>query len=61
MILLDAFPAEHCKVVGAIEVLNSLVMLIAKQAINYIFIFEINISKNVIPFHNLIKDIKIKR
>jgi len=44
MVFLDAFSTENGQVIGAIEVLDSLIMLVAEKAINNLFIFKVDIS-----------------
>ena len=43
VVFLDALSTKYSQMVGAIEMLNSLIMLVTKEAFNYTVIFEINI------------------
>ena len=59
MVLLDAFTAEYGQMVRAVEVLHSLVMLLANQAINTLLIFKIYVTKYWIAFYKLIQHVEI--
>ena len=54
VIFFDAFSAEHGQMLRTIEVLDSLVMLIAQKTVDAFFVFEVDISQNWIPFNNFI-------
>lgn len=60
MVFLDALSAEDGEVVGAVEVLDTLVMSFAQQALDAFFVFEIDVSQDTIAFHNLIQDIEVQ-
>jgi hypothetical protein len=61
MVLFDALSAKDSKMIRAIEMLDPLIMLFAKQTLYAIFVFKVDISQNVVSFHNLIQDVKIER
>jgi len=60
VVLLDALSAKHSQVVRAVEVLHSLVVLVAQQTVDAVFIFKVDISKNTVTFHNFVQDIEIQ-
>jgi hypothetical protein len=43
MVLFDAFSAEYSEVVGAIKVLDPLVMFVAKQTLYAVFILKVDV------------------
>lgn len=43
MVFLDALAAKYREVVGAIEVLHALIVLIAQQAVDALFVLKVNI------------------
>ena len=59
MILPYTLSAEDCQVIRAIKVLHPLIMLVTEQAINTIFILEINVSQNAVSFDNFVQDIEV--
>jgi hypothetical protein len=54
MILLDALSAENCLMIGAIEMLHSLIVMIAKKTLDAALIFKIQISQNMISFNDFV-------
>ena len=54
MVLLDAFTTENGEVVRAVEVLDPLVMLLAQQTVDTIFILEIDVSQDTVALNDLI-------
>jgi hypothetical protein len=60
MVFLNAFSAEDCQMVGAVEVLHSLVVLVAKQTVDALFILKIDISQNVVSLHYFVQDIEVE-
>ena len=44
VVLLDAFAAKNGEVVGAVEVLDSLVMLLTEQTVNALLVLKIDVS-----------------
>lgn len=44
VVLLDALPTENSEMVGAVEVLHSLIMLVAQETIDAVFVFKVDIS-----------------
>lgn len=61
VILLNAFPTKHGEVVGAVEVLDSLVMLVTEETVDAFFIFEVDVSQNAVSFYDFVKDIEVQR
>ena len=61
MILLNALSTEHCEMIRAVEMLYPLIVLVTKKALNAVFIFEIQISKDAIPLNDLVQDIEVQR
>ena len=61
VVFLDALPAKQSEVVRTIEVLHSLVMLIAEQALNALFVLEINVSEHMVSLDDLVQNIEIER
>ena len=47
--------------VGAIEMLNPLIVFFTEEAFDAIFIFEIYISQDMVSLHYFIKDVEIQR
>ena len=43
MILFDTLPAKHSQMVGAVEMLNPLVMFVTQQTLYTIFVFKIDV------------------
>ena len=41
--------------------LHSLVMLVAQQTFNTFILIKVNITQNVVPLHDFIKNVKVKR
>lgn len=60
VILFDALSTEDGQVIGAVEVLDPLVMPVAKQAVDTLLIFKVYVSKNTVSFHDLIQDVEVK-
>jgi hypothetical protein len=66
VVLLDALPAEDSEVVGAVEMLDSLLMVLTQFLSQSLFIiitlFKIKVSllQDRIFLHNFIEDINIK-
>ena len=60
MVLLDALPTEHGLVVGAVEVLDPLVMAIASEALDALLIFKVNYPENGVPLCDFIENIEIE-
>jgi len=60
VVLLDAFPAEDGQVVGTVEVLDALVMLVAKQAVDALLVLKVDVSQDTVPLHDLVEDIEVK-
>lgn len=54
VVLFDALSAKHRVVVGAVEVLHSLLVHIAKEAVDAFFVFKVNVSKDAISLHDFI-------
>ena len=44
MIFLNAFSAKNSKMIGAIKVLDPLVMLITQKTIDALFVFKVDVS-----------------
>ena len=44
VVLLNTLPTEHSEMIGAVEVLHSLIMLVTQQAVDAIFILEVDIA-----------------
>jgi len=61
MVFLDAFSAEHGQVVGAVKVLDALVVSLAQQAVNAVFVLEVDVPQDVVSFHDFVKDIEVQR
>jgi hypothetical protein len=61
VIFLDALSAEHRKVVGAIKVLDSLVVLVAQQAVDALLVLEVNVSQDAVALHDLVQDVEVER
>ena len=61
MVLLDALPAEDRLVVRAVEVLHSLVVFLAEEAIDAFFVLEIDISQDRISFDDFVKNVEVQR
>ena len=47
--------------IGTVEMLYPLIVLVTKKALNAVFIFEIQISKDAIPLNDLVQDIEVQR
>lgn len=60
MVLLDAFSTEDGEMVGTVEMLDPLVMFVAKQTLYTIFVFKVDVPENVIPFHDLVQNVEVK-
>lgn len=60
VVLFDTLPTEDSKMVGAVEVLDPLIMLVAQKAIDAILIFEVDIPQDIISFHDFVQDIKVE-
>jgi len=54
MVLFDALSTEDSQVIGAVEVLYSLVVLLAQEALDAFFIFKVNVPKNMISLYDLV-------
>jgi hypothetical protein len=61
MILFDAFTAENGQMVGTIKVLDPLIMLIAKEAVNALLFLKIDVSENAVSLYDFIQNIEIQR
>lgn len=61
MILLNALSTEHCEMIRAVEMLYPLIVLVAKEALDAVFIFKIQISKDAVPLNDLIQNIEVQR
>ena len=44
VVLLNTLSTEHSEMIGAVEVLHSLIMLVTQQAVDAIFVFEVYIA-----------------
>ena len=60
MILLDALSTEDSEVIRAIEMLHSLVVLVTQQTLYAVLVFKIDVTKDIVSFHNLIEDIEVQ-
>ena len=54
VVLLYAFSAKYRQMVGAIEMLHSLVMLIAQKTVDTLIIFKIDITEYTITLYDFI-------
>jgi hypothetical protein len=61
MVLFNALSAENGQVVGAVEVLDPLFMILTQQAVNTLFIFKIDISKDTVSFNDFIQNVEVQR
>jgi len=61
MILFNALSTKYCKMIGTVEMLYPLIVLVTKKALNAVFIFEIQISKDAVPLNDLVQDIEVQR
>ena len=61
MILLDALPTKDREVIGAIEVLDALIVLVAQETLYAVLVLEVQISQDGISLHDLIQDIEVQR
>jgi len=61
MILFNALSTEHCEMIRAVEMLYPLIVLVAKEALDAVFIFKIQISKDAVPLNDLVKNIEVQR
>ena len=61
VVLLNALPAEDRLVVRAVEVLHSLVVFLAEEAIDAFFVLEIDISQDRISFDDFVKNVEVQR
>jgi len=61
MILFNALSTEYCEMIRAVEMLYPLIVLVAKEALDAVFIFEIQISEDAVPLNDLIQNIEVQR
>ena len=61
MIFFNALSTENSEMIWTVEMLYPLIVLIAKKALNTVFIFEIQISQDAVPLNNLVQNIEVQR
>mmetsp|Transcript_31161 Transcript_31161/g.47662 ORF Transcript_31161/g.47662 Transcript_31161/m.47662 type:complete len:219 (-) Transcript_31161:387-1043(-) len=61
VVLLDALSAEDGEMVRAVEVLHTLVVFVAYQAVDALLVFEVDVPQNWVSFYNFVEDVKVQR
>jgi len=61
MVLFNALSTEYCEMIRAVEMLYPLIVLVAKEALDAVFIFKIQISKDAVPLNDLVQNIEVQR
>lgn len=59
VVLLYAFSAENCQVVGAIKVLHPLVVFVAEEALDAALVLVVDVPKDVVSLDYLVQDIEV--
>lgn len=60
VVLLDAFPAEDGQVVRAVEMLDSLVVLVAEQALDAVLVLKVQVAKDWVTLDDLVEDVEVQ-
>jgi hypothetical protein len=61
VVFFDALTAKDSEVIGAIEVLHSLLVFITKKTVDAIIVFKVDVPQNTVSLDNLIKDVEVER
>ena len=61
VVLFNALTAEDGPVVGAVKVLDALIVPLAEKAVDALFVFEVDIAQNWVTLHDLVEDVEVQR